>query len=264
MLTHVIPLVAEHFHQVQGHLILNQFLQAYDDYDRRMAVLKTISATATLEYFKKDYAEMKTGIVETLITIVSSSSPLDQRELALNNIAFLCKDFRPLQKEFRRKGGIELIKSNLAFSDIDQSGNGTTYLLSVLDCLSSAIYGNKRSELHFLDIEGVYTLLDLVETCEESLKRLSLASLCTILENNKSFQYFIEWNSTRSGLNATQLLIKLYQNEDHRQGVKYAPSGVLETIERPLVPGDSYLTRKQRFEAEASAQSLLSPQKMDH
>ena len=134
MLTHVIPLVAEHFHQVQGHLILNQFLQAYDDYDRRMAVLKTISATATLEYFKKDYAEMKTGIVETLITIVSSSSPLDQRELALNNIAFLCKDFRPLQKEFRRKGGIELIKKNLAFSDIDQSGNGTTYLLSVLDC----------------------------------------------------------------------------------------------------------------------------------
>jgi hypothetical protein len=44
-----------------------------------MAVLKAISATATLDYFKKDYAEMKTGIIETLIAIVSSTStaPLD-------------------------------------------------------------------------------------------------------------------------------------------------------------------------------------------
>ena len=94
---------------------------------------------------------------------------------------------------------------------MDNSGNPSTFLLSVLDCLSSSVYGNKRSEIHFLDIEGVYVLLDLVETCEESLKRLSLASLYTILENSKSFQYFIEWNSTRTSLNATQLLIKLYQ-----------------------------------------------------
>lgn len=70
---------------------------------------------------------------------------------------------------------------------MDQSGNGNTFLLSVMDCLAQAVYGNKRSELHFLDIEGVYVLLDLIETCDESLKRLALASLCTILENNRSF-----------------------------------------------------------------------------
>jgi len=136
------------------------------------------------------------------------------RELSFNVIAYLCKDCRNNQKEFRRKGGVELLKENLAFSDVDQSGNASTYLLSILDCLSSSIYGNKRSESHFLDIEGVYVLLDLIETCEESLKRLALASLCTILENNKSFQYFIEWNSSKSNLNATQLLIKLYVQED--------------------------------------------------
>lgn len=173
-----------------------------------------------------------------------SKCPLDQRELAFNIIAYLSTDFRTHQKEFRRKGGIELIKSNLAFSDVDQSGNSTTFLLSVMDCLAQSVYGNKRSELHFLDIEGVYVLLDLIETCDESLKRLALASLCTILENNKSFQYFIEWNSTRSNLNATQLLIKLYQAEDVRFCVKYDTKGVLETTERPLVPQESYLSRK--------------------
>jgi hypothetical protein len=60
-------------------------------------------------------------------------------------------------------------------------------MLSVLDCLNNAVFGNKRSELHFLDIEGVYVLLDLIETSEPALKRLALSSLCTILENNKSF-----------------------------------------------------------------------------
>jgi hypothetical protein len=111
----------------------------------------------------------------------------------------------------QKKGGIELLKENLAFSDVDQTGNSTTYLLAVLDCLACGVFGNKRSELHFLDIDGVYVLLDLIETCEESLKRLALASLCTILENNKSFQYFIEWNSSRTNINATQLLIRLYE-----------------------------------------------------
>jgi len=75
--------------------------------------------------------------------------------------------------------------------------------LSVLDCLNNAVFGNKRSELHFLDIEGVYVLLDLIENCEYSLKRLTLSSLCTILENNKSFQYFVEWNSSKTTINAT-------------------------------------------------------------
>ena len=100
MITNVIPLVSDHFNQVQGHLILNQFLQTYDDQQRRVAVLKAISATATQEQFKKDYAELKTGIVESLISIVNSTSTynstLEMRELALNILAFLCKDFRPL------------------------------------------------------------------------------------------------------------------------------------------------------------------------
>lgn len=53
-------------------------------------------------------------------------------------------------------------------------------------------------------------MLDLIETCDYTLKRISLSCLCTILENQKSFQYFMEWNSHKSSLNATQLLIKLY------------------------------------------------------
>jgi hypothetical protein len=229
-------------------MILNQFLATYNDFARRMSSLKAISATSTFDYFKKDYADLKSGLVENLISLIRSSrdQPLDMRELAFNVLSYLCKECRGNQKEFRRKGGIDLVKENLAFTDIDQSGNGTTYILAVLDCLTNSVFGNKRSELHFLDLEGVYVLLDLIETCEDSLKRLALASLCTMLENNKSFQYFIEWNSSRTSLNATQLLIKLYEQEDARYGVKYNVNGILESQERPLVPRESYLKRKYR------------------
>ena len=84
----------------------------------------------------------------------------------MNIISNLCKDNRNNQKEFRRKNGIENIKNNLAYSFVEQTGNPSTFLLSVLDCLQNAVFGNKRSEIHFLDIEGVYVLLDLAENCE--------------------------------------------------------------------------------------------------
>lgn len=56
---------------------------------------------------------------------------------------------------FRRQGGIEILKDNMQNGEVDQSGNATTFILATLDCLQNAIYGNKRSELHFLDVEGV-------------------------------------------------------------------------------------------------------------
>ena len=168
-------------------MTLIQFLSTYNDYERRLACMKALLNTSTYEYFKREFAEK--GIMDILLDIVQNQkeNPLDLRELAFNIISNICKDCRANQKEFRRKGGVELIKENLAYNEIDQTGNTSTFLLGVLDCLNNAIFGNKRSELHFLDIEGVYVLLDLLEECEEALRRLTMSSLCTILENNKSF-----------------------------------------------------------------------------
>mmetsp|Transcript_1188 Transcript_1188/g.1197 ORF Transcript_1188/g.1197 Transcript_1188/m.1197 type:complete len:166 (+) Transcript_1188:1433-1930(+) len=165
--------------------------------------MKAILNTSTYEFFKKDFAEK--GIIDILLDIVQNSkdNPLDMREMAFNIIANISKECRANQKEFRRKGGIEILKENLSYSEVDQTGNASTFLLSVLDCLNNSVFSNKRSELHFLDIEGVYVLLDLVESCEKNLKRLTLSSLCTILENNKSYQYFVEWNSSKTTINAT-------------------------------------------------------------
>jgi len=109
------------------------------------------------------------------------------RELSFTILSNICKDMRENQKVFRRKQGIEILKENLNFSEVDQSGNTTTFLIAVLNCQKNAIFGNKRSEAHFLDIEGVYVMLDLIEACEWTLKRIALSCLCTVLENSKAF-----------------------------------------------------------------------------
>lgn len=107
------------------------------------------------------------------------------------------------------------------------------------------MYGNARSELHFLEIEGVYVLLDLLESSGESLRRLILSSLCTILQNGKVFKYFVEWNSSKTTINATQLLIKLYEEEDKRFSVTYN-NGIIQSSDRPLFPNTSYMIRKDK------------------
>ena len=245
ILFNLVPLIPEHFHARDGHSILIQFLSAFNDYERRLSCLKVLLNTSEYDFFKKDFADR--GIMELLLDIIQNTkeNSLDLRELSFNIVSNICKDTRPNQKEFRRKGGIEIIKENLRYGEIDQTGNSTTFLLAVLDCLNYAVYGNARSELHFLEIEGVYVLLDLLEECQESLKRLVLSSMCTILQNGKVFKYFVEWNSSKTTINATQLLIKLYEEEDKRFSVEYE-KGVINSAERPLFPQTSYFARKDK------------------
>ena len=46
---------------------------------------------------------------------------------------------------------------------------------------------------------------------------------------------FLDWNGESTMVNATQLLIRLYNEEDERFGVKYK-DGVVANKDRPLVP----------------------------
>lgn len=81
--------------------------------------MKAILNTSTYDFFKKDYADK--GIVDILLDIIQNQkdNPLDMRETAFNIISNISHDCRANQKEFRRKGGIEIIKENLQFSEVD-------------------------------------------------------------------------------------------------------------------------------------------------
>lgn len=233
-------------------------MQTYTDFSRQYSCMRAILQASKYDIFKNEFNN--SGLIQVLIGIIEQGIDvnLELREIAFNILANLCREHRNNQKEFRRSNGIENIKKNLAYGLVEQTGNSSTFLLSVLDCLSNSVFGNKRSEMHFLDIEGVYVLLDMAETCEHALKRICISCLCTILENAKSFQYFVEWSSSSSQFNATQMLIKLYQDEDKRFNVSY-DNGILQNVDRPLNPVDSYLVRKVNHENQSLAEGTAGP-----
>ena len=56
----------------------------------------------------------------------------------------------------------------------------------------------------------------MLESCDEVHKRVLMSSLSTILENPKAIPMFQDWKSAKGRINGSQLLIKLYQEEDER------------------------------------------------
>jgi hypothetical protein len=72
-------------------------------------------------------------------------------------------------------------------------------MISLVNVIFTAVIGNKRSESHFIDLEGICILLELLEICPIVLKRIILSTLCDLLSNKKSLSYFIEWHSTKTG-----------------------------------------------------------------
>ena len=106
-----------------------------------------------------------------------------------------------------------MIVNSLKDPNVSTSTRYALYTVSIIDCLWNAILGNKKSETVFLDNEGMYVLLEFLEVCDEIHKKMALSCLSYLIENPKAIPYFCDWNSSRTMINATQLLIKVYERE---------------------------------------------------
>jgi hypothetical protein len=159
----------------------------------------------------------------------------------------MCANHKLAQKEFRRKGGIEILKKNLNYQEVsNQFGNQKLFILVVLDCLWNSVIGNKRNEEQFIEFEGLNTLLYLLEQPDDIHVKIILSCIASLVDNKRSFSHFIQWktSSANSNLDATKLLIGVYRSEDIKYGVEYE-NGIMQVKNRrPLNPFTSYRIRK--------------------
>lgn len=178
---------------------------------------------------------------------------MESREYAFNIISQLCIDNKLAQKEFRRKGGIDILKKNLVYQNvIDQIGNQKIFIMIVLDCLWNSIIGNKRNEEQFIDMDGMFTIFELLEQSDKIHIKLILSCLASLVDNKRSYSYFLQWKSnSNSNIDATKLLINIYRSEDAKYGVKYE-NGVLQCRDRPINPGLSYNINKKFYKEDHS------------
>jgi cilia- and flagella-associated protein 69 len=165
----------------------------------------------------------------------------------------MCMNNKLAQKEFRRKGGIECMKKNLNYQNIlNQIGNQKIFILVVLDCLWNSVIGNKRNEEQFIELDGLFTLFDVLEQSDDIHIKIILSCIASLVDNKRSYSYFIQWKSnSNSNVDATKLLINVYRDEDKKYGVEYDNGILNNNIRTPLNPNTSYLHRKlerQNFE----------------
>lgn len=186
-------------------------------------------------------------MIDFLLEIINSGeNSLEGREYSFNIISQMCVNNKLAQKEFRRKGGIDILKKNLNYQNIlDQIGNQKIYILVVLDCLWNAIIGNKRNEEQFIELDGLFTLFELLEQSDDIHIKIILSCIASLVDNKRSFSYFIQWKSNaNSNIDTTKLLINIYRNEDKKYGVEFE-NGILVNKLRPINPKTSYRIRKQ-------------------
>ena len=68
--------------------------------------------------------------------------------------------------------------------------------------------------------------MEFLECSLKIYRKLVLSCLNYLLENKKALRYFDDWNSSLSNLNSTQLLLKIYKDEDKKFHVQYK-NGIL-------------------------------------
>ena len=58
--------------------------------------------------------------------------------------------------------------------------------------------------------------MEFLETCNPMHRKMTLSSLSRLIENPKTITYFCDWNSSKTMINSTRLLVKIYKEEDSR------------------------------------------------
>jgi len=107
----------------------------------------------------------------------------------------------------------------------------------------NAIIGNKRNEEQFIEMDGLFTLFNLLENSDEIHIKIILSCIASLVDNKRCFSYFIQWKSEQnSSIDATKLLVNVYKSEDKKYGVHYK-NGILLNKNKPLNPSTSYLIR---------------------
>merc|ERR1719228_2343322 len=112
-------------------------------------------------------------------------------------------------------------------------------LLGVLDCLFNAVYGLDIAEEKFLQLEGAFLLIDLLQKVPHQMHQVVMSCLVELSENPLSMQHFLTWRSSKvkpghQPITLPQLLIQLWKEEEIRMGCFRGKGGELKNTEFPL------------------------------
>ncbi|KAM7433104.1 hypothetical protein ABFA07_016561 [Porites harrisoni] len=107
-------------------------------------------------------------------------------------------------------------------------------LLSAVDCVWSALLGCYLTEQLFLENDGIFHLMDLLEICPLTMQNLVLGCLVDLCENVKALAHVQSWRGKKQ-ISAGKLLVELWKNEESNMGVTRDKTGKMADLQRPLM-----------------------------
>ena len=157
------------------------------------------------------------------------------------------------QDNLRRAGGIMALKSALVYDPL-MPASAEVLLMMVVDAVWRSVVGNRKSEVRFIDIDGVDALLDLMEQAPASMHRQILGCISDLVRNRRAKSYFRAWRSSTSMRGAAVILLRMWSAEELRLRIKNGEKGMLANLDAPL-QGDVRPAVLQQFNPRAPESS---------
>ncbi|CAF0790318.1 unnamed protein product [Didymodactylos carnosus] len=140
------------------------------------------------------------------------------------------------RKEIFGSEGIEmLIQILLIDSSLICGGLGYHRLLvAATDCVWCCIVGSVINEDEFIQKQGIFALLDLIEKNPKSLQNLVLGCVLDLAENTKCLHFIMAWKG-QNQQQFTHLLCELWRDEEREIRVSRTDKGVINDHQKPLM-----------------------------
>jgi len=184
------------------------------------------------------------GLLSQLICILDSSSSTqdenDEIDIQIQCdllliVASICESDIHRKELFGDAGVIMLVKF-LAFhaTDVISPLGLHKLVLAAADCIWSSILGCYMNEVTFLEREGAFFLLDLLEICPKSMRNVFLGTLLDLSENEKTMSHILLWRG-KNDLTVGKLLVNIWTEEEEALGVPRELTGAIRDSSHPLL-----------------------------
>ncbi|XP_074543190.1 cilia- and flagella-associated protein 69 [Halichoeres trimaculatus] len=162
------------------------------------------------------------------------------------------------RKELFGSEGVEMTVHFLKKgSDKFYSGLGhNNLILSTVDCVWSCIVGCYTTEDYFLAKEGVFLLLDLLNSSPRCVYCNVLSTLLELCDNPNTLSHILSWRD-HSGQTAPRLLLQLWKEEEEEFKVSRNRHGAITDPQRPILMGHQQEDTQPSFPANAPSAAVL-------
>ena len=229
------PLDVMAFAEAKGPDILVECLKSLIDSSHSQSLLlpliQTLISLSSLPKLQERFGEI--GAIEAASSILSDPSIGDVvREDAATWISMLCKANAGNQARFRECNGVDRLVSQVHdLRELDPT-LPSPRAMSVLNAVWTCVVPNDANLHRFLALDGVESLLDLLDFGNCYMHGVTLSILSDISESEFSHTFFDEWISSKNNCSAAHLLLELWRREeDTRQMCR---DGVISNIARPF------------------------------